>query len=112
MTHGIFHTEKDKLFVLKEGSKVDRIFLECRLTEYLQERVERCNLHLKNFQLRSEVNVGDTYQPINKSDLTCLLRAKIERLAPEDPATLDDKVSDVIFRIYDSDSGLRWRSED
>ena len=44
---------------------------------------------------------------INKSDLTCQERAKIERLAIEDPAMLDDTICDAIFRIYDSDSDLR-----
>ena len=39
---------------------------------------------------------------INKSDLKDRLREEIERLANEDPSTLDDIVNEVIYRLYDS----------
>lgn len=35
-----------------ELSEVDQMLLEVELTDYLQNEVDRCNLHLKNFKLR------------------------------------------------------------
>jgi hypothetical protein len=55
MTHSTLHTEKDKSFPLRERSEADQIVLECRLTDYLKEQVDRCNLHLKNLQFRLEM---------------------------------------------------------
>jgi hypothetical protein len=64
---------------------------------------------------------------INKSDLTCQLCAKIERLVTEDPNMLDDIICEVMFRFMyvSSDTNLkvlyfrdiqgrklRWRLED
>jgi hypothetical protein len=52
MTHDTLSTEKDKSFPLEEKSEADQIVLECHVTDYLQEEIDRCNLHyLKNFQL-------------------------------------------------------------
>ena len=55
MTHNTLHTGKDMFFPLEERSQADQIVLECRVTDYLQEQVERCNSHLKNFQFRLEM---------------------------------------------------------
>jgi len=43
--------------ILRERGEADQIVLECELTEYLQQQVNCCNLHLKNFQLRLEMDV-------------------------------------------------------
>lgn len=53
MTHTTFPAGKEKLFSLEERSEGDQIVLECLVTDYLQEEIDRCNLHyLKNFQLK------------------------------------------------------------
>ena len=36
----------------EKSSEVGQILLECKLTDYLQRQLERCNSKFKNFQLR------------------------------------------------------------
>jgi hypothetical protein len=51
--------DKNTLFTPKkicrpkvESSEVEQILLEVKLTDYLQNELDRCNLYLKNFKLR------------------------------------------------------------
>jgi hypothetical protein len=51
-TRNTLHIEEDKHSALEQRPDVHQIILECEVTEYLKKEVERCNLRLKNFQLR------------------------------------------------------------
>jgi hypothetical protein len=48
MSSDTLHT--DLPFPVEERSNVEQIDLECRVADYLQQQVDRCNRHLKNFQ--------------------------------------------------------------
>jgi len=50
LIHGTLHT--DLSFPVEERSEAEQIVLECSVTNYLQQQVDRCNRHLKNFQYR------------------------------------------------------------
>jgi hypothetical protein len=58
MSSDTLHT--DLPFPVEERSKVEQIDLECRVTDYLQQQVDHCNRHLKNFQLFLEMDEDNT----------------------------------------------------
>jgi hypothetical protein len=47
----------DRCETLEERSELDQIDIECKLPDYLQRQVNRCNSHLKSFQLRLEMEL-------------------------------------------------------
>ncbi|MGC2573012.1 MAG: hypothetical protein WA364_15990 [Candidatus Nitrosopolaris sp.] len=47
--------DTDLSFPVEERSEAEQIVLECRVTDYLQQQVDRYNSKLKNFQLRLEM---------------------------------------------------------
>jgi hypothetical protein len=68
----------DRYETLEERSEADQIVSECELTEYLQQRVNRCNLH---FQLRLEMEeVGNTKSNNGKSNDILSFLVKREEL--------------------------------
>ena len=50
VSNDTLHT--DLSFPVEERSEAEQIVLECTVTNYLQQQVDCCNRHLKNFQYR------------------------------------------------------------
>jgi hypothetical protein len=138
MTHGTFHTERDKRFPNEERLTnikywspfyiAGELFTQMRSTyEGLDWLFGDNKYRQRAAEYATRMSAFGSYSVfvINKSDLACQQREEMELLATEDPAKLDDIICDVMLRIYCSDSDLRriyfrdirgrklrWRLED